>query len=145
MEKVGPILPPLPLLAAGKAIPLGQGWVLEPLEKGFLLKSLSLAVQVPVTPDEAQSLRLGEVTVEAMAARHGVTVTHLPSGAAVTVAFSDEAMRLAGKDKAAGKGGGPTGMPPQGMGAGAGLDLPRAARIEAVVAALLLLALIWAL
>lgn len=147
MEKVGPLPPPHALLAAGKVIPLGQGWVLEPLETGFLLKSLVQAVQVRVTPEEAQSLRQGEVTAEQLAARSGAMPTpppphHLP-GAAITVAFSDEAMRLAGKDRAAGKGGGAG--TPQHQGTGAGLDLPRAAKIGAVVIALLLLALIWAM
>lgn len=147
MEKVGPIPPPHALLAAGKVIPLGQGWVLQPLETGFLLKSLVQAVQVQVTPEEAQSLRQGEVTAESLAARSGAVPTPLmhqaPPGAAITVAFSDEAMRLAGKDKVAGKGRG-AGLP-QKQGTGAGLDLPGATKIGAVVIALLLLALIWAM
>lgn len=132
-------------MAAGKVIPLGQGWVLEPLETGFLLKSLMQAVQVRVTPEEAQSLRQGEVTAESLAARAGAVPTPPPHhplpGAAITVAFSDEAMRLAGKNKATGQGQG-TGLPPK-TGAWAGLDLPGATRIGAVVIALLLLALIW--
>ena len=147
MEKVGPIPPPHALVAAGKVIPLGQGWVLEPLETGFLLKSLVQAVQVQVTPEEAQSLRQGEVTAESLAARTGAVATPLPHqalpGAAITVAFSDEAMRLAGKEKAAGKGRGTD--KPQRQGAGAGLDLPGATRIGAVVIALLLLVLVWAI
>ena len=147
MEKVGPLPPPHALLAAGKVIPLGQGWVLEPLETGFLLKSLVQAVQLQVTPEEAQSLRQGEVTAESLAARSGAVPTHPPPvalpGAAITVAFSDEAMRLAGKDRVAGKGAGAG--TPQYQGTGAGLNLPGATKIGAVVIALLLLALIWSI
>lgn len=147
MEKVSPIPPPHALLAAGKVIPLGQGWVLEPLETGFLLKSLVQAMQVQVTPEEAQSLRQGEVTVESFATRLGAVPTSLPHqslpGAAITVAFSDEAMRLAAKENPAGKGRG-TDLP-QRQGAGAGLDLSGTTKIGAVVIALLLLVLIWAI
>ena len=128
-----------------RLIPLGQGWVLEPMETGFLLRSLmqeAQAVQVRLSGEEAQSLRQGDMTPEQMAQRHGVAVPHLPPGA-VTVAFSDEAMRLAGKGRAEGQGGS-TALP-EPAGAGAGLDLPRTAMIGAVIAALLLLALIWAI
>lgn len=145
MDKVGPIPPPHAAQALARLIPLGQGWVLEPMETGFLLRSLmqeAQAVQVRVTGEEAQSLRQGEVTPEQMAQRHGVLVPHLPPGA-VTVAFSEEAMRLAGKGRVEGQGG--STARPQPTGAEAGLDLPRAARIGAVIAALLLLALIWAI
>lgn len=149
MEKVGPLPPLHALLATGRVIPLGQGWVLEPLEAGFLLKGLAQAVQVQVTPEEAQSLRQGEVTAESLAARYGALPTqpppHAPPGAAITVAFSDEALRLAGTERPTGKGGHAGSGAPQNIGAGAGLDLPRAARIGAVVIAFMLLALIWAL
>lgn len=125
-----------------RLIPLGQGWVLEPVEKGFVLKGLALSMTMQVTPEEAQSLRQGDMTPEQMAQRHGVAVPHPPPGA-VTVAFSDEAMRLAGKGRAEGQGG--STARPQPMVAGAGLDLPRTAMIGAVIAALLLLALIRAI
>ncbi len=132
-------------MASGKVIPLGQGWVLEPLERGFLLKSLIQAVQVQVTPEEALSLRQGEMTAETLAARVGALPHQAPAlpGAAITLAFSDEAMRLAGKDRAAGTGG--SAALPQDKGTGAGPNLPRATKIGAVVIALLLLALIWAM
>jgi len=147
MEKVGPIPPPQAAQSIARLIPVGQGWVLEPLEAGFLLRTLMQqgpqAVQLRVTGEEAQSLRQGEVTPEQMAQRHGVAVAHLPSGAAVTVAFSDEAMRLAGRgagDRARG-GGSPT---PQEQPGGQGIDLPRAGIIGAALVALLALALLWA-
>ena len=146
MEKIGPIPPPHAAQALARLIPLGQGWVLEPQETGFLLRRLmqeAQAVQIRVSGEEAQALRQGEVTPEQMAQRHGVAVPHPPPGA-VTVAFSDEALRLSGKPGAAGPGKGDLPRGPNDTGAGVGLDLPRAARIGAVVAALLLLALIWA-
>ncbi|NBE06644.1 hypothetical protein [Paragemmobacter ruber] len=143
MERISPIPPPIAVLAAGKVIPLGQGWVLEPLETGFLLKSLAQAVQVQVTPEEAQSLRQGDVTAEEMAARAGAAPPQALPGAAITVAFSDEALRIAGKDRA--RSTGSQGVAPQHQGTGAGPTLPGATKIGAVVIALLLLALIWAI
>lgn len=145
MERVGPIPPPQAAQAIARLIPLGQGWVLEPLETGFLLRSLmpeAQAAQLRLTGEEAQALRQGEVTPEQLAQRHGIVLTHPPPGA-VTMAFSDEALRLAGRDRAAGRGAGP--VPPEQTGAGAGSGLPRATIIGAVVIALLLLALIWAM
>ena len=68
----------------------------------------------------------------------------MPPGAAVMVAFSDEAMRLAGKGREAGaETGGRTGDGLPGAGQ-AGIALPRMAMIGAAVVALLVLALIWA-
>ncbi|WRH63674.1 MAG: hypothetical protein RSE12_04875 [Fuscovulum sp.] len=144
MEKVGPIPPPQALIAAGKVIPLGHGWVLEPMETGFLLKALSVGASVRVTPEEAQSVRQGEVPPEMLAARHGMVLPQMPPGAAVMVAFSDEAMRLAGKGREAGsETGGRSGDRPAGAGQ-AGPTLPRMAMIGAAVVALLIVALIWA-
>lgn len=145
MEKVGPIPQPLAAQSIARLIPLGQGWVLEPLETGFLLKTLVQGVQgvqVRVSGEEAQSLRQGEVTPEQMAQRHGVAVGHLPSGAAVTVAFSDEAMRLAGRSGGRAQGAGSPA--PQEQPGGQGIDLPRAGIIVAALVALLALALLWA-
>lgn len=144
MERVGPIPPPQALIATGKVIPLGQGWVLEPMETGFLLKALVIGASVRVTPEEAQAVRQGEVAPEALAARHGMVLTQMPPGAAVMVAFSDEAMRLAGKGREPGtETGGRSGDRPSGA-AQAGITLPRMAMIGAALAALLVLALIWA-
>ncbi len=47
-------------------------------------------------------MRQGEVAPETLAARHGMVLPQMPPGAAVMVAFSDEAMRLAGKGRADG-------------------------------------------
>lgn len=144
MEKVGPIPPAQALIAAGKVIPLGQGWVLEPMETGFLLKTLVIGASVRVTPEEAQSVRQGEVTPEALAARHGMALPQVPPGAAVMVAFSDEAMRLAGKGReTSSETMGRSADRPVGTGR-PGIDLPRRAMIGVAVAALLVLALIWA-
>jgi hypothetical protein len=144
MEKVGPVPPPQALIAAGKVIPLGKGWVLEPMETGFLLKALVIGAAVRVTAEEAQAVRQGEVAPEALAARHGMALPQMPPGAAVMVAFSDEAMRLAGKGREAGtETGGLSGDGPSGAGQ-AGFALPYMAMIGAAVVALLVLALIWA-
>jgi hypothetical protein len=144
MEKVGPIPPTKALIATGKVIPLGQGWVLEPMETGFLLKALAIGAAVRVTAEEAQAVRQGEVAPESLAARHGMALPQMPPGAAVMVAFSDEAMRLAGKGREAGaETGGRTGDGLPGAGQ-AGIALPRMAMIGAAVVALLVLALIWA-
>lgn len=143
MEKVGPIPPPQALLAAGKVIPLGQGWVLEPMETGFLLKALVIGASVRVTPEEAQAVRQGEVLPETLAARHGMVLPQMPPPAAVMVAFSDEAMRLAGKGRGDGGAAGSSSDRPAGAGQ-AGIALPRMAMIGAAVVALLVLALIWA-
>ena len=143
MEKVGPIPPPQVLLAVGKVIPLGQGWVLEPMETGFLLKAMAIGASVRVTPEEAQAVRQGEVPPEALAVRHGMVLPQMPPGAAVMVAFSDEAMRLAGKDRRDIGAGGRSGDRPAGVGQ-TGVHLPRMAMIGAAMVALLVLALIWA-
>lgn len=145
MEKVGPIPPPQAVVSGGKIIPLGQSWVLEPMEAGFLLRALVIGASVLVTQEEAQAVRQGEIAPEALAARYGMALPQMPPGAAVMVAFSDEAMRLAGKGRATGGDGADarTGDRPSGAGQ-AGLPLPRAAMIGAAVAALLILALIWA-
>jgi hypothetical protein len=143
MEKVGPIPPPHALLAAGKIIPLGQGWVLEPMETGFLLKALAIGASVRVTTEEAQAVRQGEVPPETLAARHGMALPQMPPGAAITVAFSDEALRLAGRGRGDGDAGGRSGDQPARAGQ-AGVTLPRMAIIGVAVVALLILALIWA-
>lgn len=95
MEKVGPIPTAHASQGLGRTIPIGKGWVLEPMQTGFLLKALAQGAQVRITAEEAQSLRDGQITPQDLAARHGL-VPHLPSGAAVSVAFSEEARRLAG-------------------------------------------------
>jgi hypothetical protein len=144
MEKVGHIPPPQALIAAGKVIPLGQGWVLEPMETGFLLKALVIGASVRVTQEEAQAVRQGEIAPETLAGRHGMALPHMPPGAAVMVAFSDEAMRLAGKGREAGtETGGRSGDGPSGA-RQAGIALPHMAMIGVAVVALLVLALIWA-
>ena len=144
MEKVGPIPPPQALISTGKVIPLGQGWVLEPMETGFLLKALVIGASVRITPEEAQAVRQGEVAPEAIAVRHGMALPQMPPGAAVMVAFSDEAMRLAGKGRESGsETGGRSGDRPAVAGQ-VGIDLPRMAIIGAAVVVLLILALIWA-
>ena len=71
-----------------------------------------------------------------------MVLPHPPSGASVTVAFSAEAMRLAGTGKAAGA----KAVPTQDETAArvAGVGLPRVAWIGVAMIALLTLALIWA-
>ena len=145
MEKVGPIPPPHAAQSIARLIPLGQGWVLEPLEAGFLLRTLAQEarpVQVRITGEEAQALRQGEVTPEQMAQRHGVALYHPPPGA-VTVAFSDEAIRLAGRAQD-GRAQGGDARAPQEQPPGQGTFLPRAGIIGAALIALLALALLWA-
>lgn len=141
MERVGPIPPPHAAQGAGRVIPLGKGWVLEPLEAGFLLRALAQGTQVRLTAAEAQAVRQGDISAEAMAAQHGVVPPHPTSGASVTVAFSAEAIRLAGAGKTAAKA-----APPQDETAarGAGVGPPRMALVGAAMIVLLALALIWA-
>lgn len=142
MERLGPIPPPSTALGAGRVIPVGKGWVLEAMEAGYLLKALGQGVQVRLTAAEAQAVRQGDISPDAMAAQHGLVLPHHMAGTGVTVAFSAEAMRLAGMNKAAGS----KTAPPQDETAtrGAGIDLPRLALVGAAMIALLALALIWA-
>lgn len=142
MERVGPLPPTHAALGAGRVIPLGKGWVLEPMEAGFLLRALAQGGQVRLTATEAQAVRQGDITPEVMAAQLGLTFPQAPAGAAVTMAFSAEAMRLAGAGKAVGA----KATPPQDETAtrGAGVGLPRVAWIGVAMIALLTLALIWA-
>jgi hypothetical protein len=142
MERVGPNPPPSTALGAGRVIPVGKGWVLEPIGAGYLLKALGQGVQVRLTAAEAQAVRQGDITADAMAAQHGLVLPHHTAGTGVAVAFSAEAMRLAGMNKAAGS----KTTPPQDETAarGAGIDLPRMAMVGAAMIALLALALIWA-
>ena len=142
MERVGPIPPPHAAPGAGRVIPLGKGWALEPMEAGFLLRALAQGAQVRLTATEAQAVRQGDITSEAMAVQHGMVLSHPPSGASVTVAFSAEAMRLAGTGKAAGAKAVPT--QDETAARGAGVGLPRMALVGAAMIALLALALIWA-
>lgn len=145
MERVGPIPPPQTVVSSGKLIPLGQGWVLQPMEAGFVLKALAIGASARITADEAQALRQGEVAPEVLAARHGMMMPQMPPGAAVMVAFSDEAIRLAGKGRAAGCDGAETRTGDRPSGAGlAGMGLPHTVTIGVAVVALLTLALIWA-
>ena len=142
MERVGPIPPPHAAPGAGRVIPLGKGWALEPMEAGFLLRALAQGVQVRLTAAEAQAVRQGDITPEAMAVQHGMVLPHPPSGASVTVAFSAEAIRLAGAGKAVGAKAAPP--PDETATRGAGVGLPRVAWIGVAMIALLALALIWA-
>ena len=136
MEKVGPIPTAHAAQGVGRTIPIGKGWVLEPMETGFLLKALAQGAQIRITAEEAQSLRDGQATPQDLAARHGL-LPHPPSGAAVTVAFSEEARRLAGKtgpQSAAGD----AGETPDTKG---GLSLPSPLTTAAILAAIAILAL----
>ena len=139
MERVGPSPAVHAPQGAGRVIPVGKGWVLEPLEAGFVLKALALGAGVRITREEAQALRHGEVSAELLAARHGLVAPH-PPGAAVTVALSDEAKRIAGLDRKPAQDAVPAGKENR----AAGIPLPQAATSGLAVAALLLLALIWA-
>jgi hypothetical protein len=139
MEKLGRITPPHAAQNAARMIPVGKGWVMEPLETGFLLKALALGAQVRITTEEAQSLRDGQVTPENLAARHGVALPPQPPGSAVTVAFSDEAKRLAGtvrEDRTAGAGPGMSDKK-----TGSGIPLPSPLTLAAFLAAIAILAL----
>lgn len=137
MEKLGPITPPHAAQTAAKLIPVGKGWVMEPLETGFLLKALAQGAQIRITTDEAQALRDGQTTPQDLAARHGLTQPPHPSGAAVTVAFSDEARRLAGTRPASGPPA-PTGGPTE---PARGIPLPSPLTTAAILAAIAILAL----
>lgn len=138
MEKLGPITPPHAAQIAAKLIPVGKGWVLEPLETGFLLKALAQGAQVRISAEEAQSLRDGQTTPQDLAARHGLTPTPHPPGSAVTIAFSDEAKRLAGtgRDDRAATHGGKTDDPQ-----GAGLPLPSPLTLSAILIAIAIVVL----
>lgn len=137
MERLGPITPPHATPATGRTIPVGKGWVMEPLETGFLLKGLAQGAQIRITTDEAQSLRDGQTTPQDLAARHGLMQPPHPSGAAVTVAFSDEARRLAGTRPAGGPPA-PTGGPTE---PARGIPLPSPLTTAAILAAIAILAL----
>ena len=142
MEKLGPITPPHATPATGRVIPVGKGWVMEPLETGFLLKALAQGGQVRITGEEAQSLRDGQTTPQDLAARHGLTHPPHSHGAAVTVAFSDEARRLAGSSRPAGGTSAPTGAPTGGTTEPAkGIPLPSPLTTAAILAAIAILAL----
>ena len=139
MEKVGPITPQHTAQNAARTSPVGKGWVMEPLETGFLLRALALGAQVHITPEDARALRDGQITPENLAARHGVALPpHLP-GSAVTVAFSEEAKRLAGTGRdaraAAPQGGTGDHRP------GTGIPLPGPLTLAAILAAIAILAL----
>lgn len=139
MEKLGPIPPSHAAQNAARTIPVGKGWVMEPMETGFLLRALALGAQVRITTEEAQSLRDGQVTPENLAARHGVALPMHPPGSAVTVAFSDEAKRLAGTARDT------RGADPQ-SGArdkqpGPGIAMPTPLTLAAILAAIAILAL----
>lgn len=134
MEKLGPITPPQAALVAAKLVPLGKGWVLEPLDTGYLLKALAQGAQVRITADEAQSLRDGQTTPQDLAARHGMNSATHPSGSAVTIAFSEEARRLAGtgrndRDTGSAKGGSEQDQ-------GTGFPLPSPLTLSAILIAI---------
>lgn len=80
---------------AAKVTPVGRGWMLLAVEAGFVLRNAAQGLDLRLTAGDAEALRQGEVTPEAVAARMGHP-QHLPPGA-VTVAFSPEAMRLSGR------------------------------------------------
>jgi hypothetical protein len=139
MERVGSISQSQAAQIAGRTIPVGRGWVMEPLETGFLLKALAQGAQLRISPDEAQSLRDGQTTPEALAARHGLAHPPHPAGAAVTVAFSDEARRLAGTPNPAGGTATATGSTKDRP--ANGIPLPSPLTTAAILAALAILAL----
>jgi hypothetical protein len=62
MEKLGPITLPHAAQTAARTVPVGKGWVMVPLETGFLLKALAFGAQIPITTEEAKSLRDGQTT-----------------------------------------------------------------------------------
>jgi len=134
MEKVGPISPPHAAQMAAKLIPLGKGWVLEPIQTGYILKALALGAQIRITADEAQSLRDGQILPQDLAARYGMTHPMQPPPAAITIAFSDEARRLAGtarNDRGAGNGQGAAQEPP-----GMAIPLPSPLTMASIIIAI---------
>lgn len=108
MEPVRPPTGPVAPQAVAKVMPVGRGWMLLAVEAGFVLRSAAQGLDVSLTREDAEALRRGEVTPEALAARAGHV--HQPPPGAVTVAFSAEAMRLSGQ-MGAGKGSGKAGVP----------------------------------
>ena len=136
MEKLGPITLPHAALNAARTIPVGRGWVMEPLDTGFLLKALALGAQVRISTEEAQSLRDGQIAPQDLAARHGLNTTLHPPGSAVTIAFSDEARRLAGTGRSdRGKGGGAGAGGPNDQ-PGPGIPLPSPLTLSATLIAI---------
>ena len=138
MDPIRPTGAPTPPQGVAKVMPLGRGWMLLALEAGFVLRNTGEGVEQSLTPAEAEALRKGEVTPEALAARFG-GAHHTPPPASVTVAFSPEAMRLSGvkvQTRPKAKGAAP---PPVQIGR---LQLEW---IGVALAALLILVLIWTL
>ncbi len=109
MEPVRPPTGPAAPQAVSKVTPVGRGWMLLAVEAGFALRNASAGLDLALTREDAEALRRGEVTPEALAARAGHA--HQPPPGAVTVAFSAEAMRLSGQI-GAGKAGSKAGVPP---------------------------------
>lgn len=113
MEPVRPPTGPVAPQAVAKVMPVGRGWMLLAVEAGFVLRNASAGLDLALTREDAEALRRGEVTPEALAARAGHA--HQPPPGAVTVAFSAEAMRLSGQMGAgqigAGAGRGKAGVP----------------------------------
>ncbi|MBC2835046.1 hypothetical protein [Paragemmobacter straminiformis] len=141
MDPIRPTAAPVPPQAVAKVMPLGRGWMLLALETGFALRNTAEGVEQRLRPEEAEALRKGEITPEALAARFG-GAHHQPAAGAVTVAFSAEAMRLSGQTgpraKARAKAGAEAPPPAQG-------GRWRMEWIGVALAALLVLVLIWAM
>lgn len=112
MEPVRPPTGPVAPQAVAKVVPVGRGWMLLAVEAGFVLRNASAGLDLALTREDADALRRGEVTPEALVARAGHA--HQPPPGAVTVAFSAEAMRLSGQMGAGagrGKAGSKAGVP----------------------------------
>ncbi len=95
MEPVRPPTGPVAPQAVSKVTPVGRGWMLLAVEAGFVLRNVAQGLDLRLAPEDAEALRRAEVTPEALAAR--LVPVHQPPAAAVTVAFSPEAMRLSGR------------------------------------------------
>lgn len=95
MEPIRPPTGPAAPQAVAHVTPVGRGWMLLVVEAGFVLRNASQGLDLRLAPEDAEALRRGEVTPEALAARAGQV--HQPPPGAVTVAFSAEAMRLSGR------------------------------------------------
>lgn len=137
MDPIRPTGAPTPPQGVAKVMPLGRGWMLLALEAGFVLRNTGEGVEQSLTPAEAEALRKGEVTPEALAARFG-GAHHTPPPASATVAFSPEAMRLSGQMQTRPKAKGAAPPPVQ-------IGQWRMEWIWVALAALLILVLIWTL
>ncbi len=148
MEPVKPPSGPTAPQVAARVTPLGRGWMLLALEAGAVLRNPATGIEMRLTGEDAEALRQGNVTPEALAQRAGAAVPYVPP-AAVTVAFSPEALRLSGQMGAGQSGTGQTGTRAKGAVQTGAPDLPPAVRarlralwIGAILLVLLALVLI---